>query len=180
MGSLRSTSTGTFGIPRELETGSYRLKSMKPEMVLVAALITVIAAVSCSSESEPAVSTTSAPSPVATIPVPTVPRSDSGELALFTAVLEWDPNGECIYGVGDDDADGLPLVFPAGYSALADRHAIVDESGAVVAEEGDRVDLVGGRSDLVDGSIGAFGVSNVPCPDGPVWVVQHPIEPASE
>ena len=136
--------------------------------VWLVALIAVVAVAACSSDDASD-----------TIPVPTVPASEVGEEALMTAVLKWDPGGECIYGVSNALPEGMPLVFPHGYAALADRHAIVDAAGAVVAAEGDRVDLGGGRSDIVDGSIEAFGVSNVPCPDGPVWVVQHPIEPAT-
>ena len=118
-------------------------------------------------------------SSVDTVPVPTIPPQAGGEDALLSAELEWDPEDGCIYGVGDGDREGFPLVFPAGYAALANRHAIVDETGFVVAAEGDRVDPGGGFHEIVDGSVEGFGVLAVPCPDGPVYLVQHPIEPAN-
>jgi len=66
-------------------------------------------------------------------------------------------------------------VFPHGYAALADRHAIINEAGEVVGEEGDTVELGRGYRRLHRGVVGDDFLTEVPCPDGSAFLVQHPV-----
>jgi hypothetical protein len=140
---------------------------------VVIPLLFVVAA--CGDETPASSQRSTAP---ATAPLATLPPAEVGEDALLVAVLEWDEAGNCVFGAAGS-GERHPLVFPHGYAALADRHAIINEAGKVVGEEGDTVELGGGFHQLRGGVVGDEFVTDVPCPDGSAFLVQHPMSSAA-
>lgn len=141
-------------------------------MRFAAALLVVVCLGGCDDSEPTAGPTESSARSAATTPLPTLAPQSGGDDALYQGVLTWGEDGDCIFG-----ATAMlrhALVLPSGYASLADQHAVVNEDGEVVAREGDLVRLGGGYAPIEDGSVA--GVDAGACPDGPAFLVQHPIE----
>ncbi len=96
-------------------------------------------------------------------------RSTAGMSALGSFALQYDREGNCLYGTGPG-AGRTALVWPFGFTAQREGEVVVvrNAAGRIVARTGEQVNLGGGG-----GEVGRSGIANDPgvCGAQEVWIV---------